>query len=87
MCAIATDSWSPGACVGDLLTTAGGCVIRRVTQSGDAAEPLGPGPFGRFVLASHLYLTTCVRQILFNSHAMPHKGREWTPDTNDFPIF
>ena len=42
MCAVATDSLSPGACVGDLLTTVGACVIRRVTQSGDVAEPLGP---------------------------------------------
>ena len=48
MCAVATDSLSPGACVGDLLTTVGACVIRRVTQSGDVADPLGPGPFGLF---------------------------------------
>ena len=48
MCAAATDSLSPGACVGDLLTTVGACVIRRVTQSGDVADPLGPGPFGLF---------------------------------------
>ena len=43
--------WSPAACVVELLTTSGACVFWRVTQYGNAAELLGPGPTSRNLIA------------------------------------